>query len=307
MKRLLAGTVAAAALVAAALWWLTAPSGGLDGPLPPHDADLANGADLFHAGACASCHATPGREDQEPPLLGGGRELVTGYGLFRAPNISGDPENGIGGWSDLQFVNAMRFGLSPEGRHYYPSFPYASYTRIRTEDLLDLKAYLDTLPAVSNRVADHELPFPWNFRRGVGLWKRLYLDSSFVVELSGADASTLRGQYLVEGVGHCGECHTSRDFAGGLRYDRWLAGAPNPDDEGQAPNITPHPDGLAKWSRRDLAYYFESGLTPDYDTSGGSMVAVQENLARLSAEDRAAIADYLKSIPALSDALDAGE
>jgi mono/diheme cytochrome c family protein len=117
-----------------------------------------------------------------------------------------------------------------------------------------------------------------------------------------AASELLRGRYLVEGPGHCTECHTERDAFGGIRPERWLAGAPNPDGEGRIPNITPDVSGLAEWSIRDITYFLEAGLTPDYDTVGGSMVPVQENLAKLSPEDRAAIVAYLKVIPARAKA-----
>lgn len=252
--------------------------------------DPVNGELLFHIGGCASCHGAD---------LSGGLELDTDFGLFRVPNISADDATGIGDWTDSDFLNAMLQGVSPSGRHYYPAFPYASYTRMQPQDVIDLKAYMDTLPAVANTVAGHDLGFPWSFRRGIGLWKLLYLDTSSVVHLA-ADADPLlqRGRYLVEGPGHCGECHTERDAMGGLRLQNWLAGAENPEGEGHIPNITPHASGLGDWSDSDLAFYLESGLDPDYDSVGGSMVKVQENLARLSAVDRAAIVAYLRMVPA---------
>ena len=151
------------------------------------------------------------------------------------PNISPDPETGIGGWSTLDFVNAVTRGVSPGGAHFYPAFPYASYTRMRLEDVIDLKAFMDTLPPVSNRVAGHELGFPFNIRRGVGLWKRLYLSDAPVLALADASDAVRRGQYLVEGPGHCGECHTSRDLMGGLKTALWLAGAPSPEGQGRHP------------------------------------------------------------------------
>ena len=193
-------------------------------------------------------------------------------------------------------------GVDPEGRHYYPSFPYASYAKMTAEDVLDLKAFLDTLPAVSGTVEDHSLKFPWSVRRGVGLWKLRYLDAAPVARLDADDPLILRGRYLTEGAGHCGECHTPRDALGGSDTSRWLAGAPNPEGRGRIPNITPAGKNTAEWSASDLAYYFESGFTPDFDTVGGSMVAVQENLAKLPAGDREAIAAYLKAIPAIEQA-----
>ena len=225
--------------------------------------------------------------------------MDTPFGTFHVPNISPHPTYGIGGWTQLDFVNAMHMGTSPDGRHYYPAFPYASYVRMTFEDLMDLKTYLDTLPEAKDSNEVHDLKFPWNVRAGIGLWKLLNLDSNAVVSVMPGDDLLMRGRYLVEGPGHCGECHTPRNWSGGLNNDRWLAGAPNPDGEGKVPNITPSEKGLEAWSQGDIEYYLESGLTPDYDTVGGSMVDVQENMAHLSKDDRAAIAAYLKAIPSL--------
>ncbi len=287
----------------AAAWLLSRPRTLTAADLPEHRADAVAGERVFWAGGCASCHATPVdgvRAKGEAKLkLGGGLEFDTQYGIFRAPNISPDPDSGIGGWTTLAFVNAMQRGVSPDGRHYYPAFPYTSYARMATTDIIDLKAYLDTLPAVSGRVADHALGFPYNVRRGLGLWKRLYLDEQPVMAIDPADEQLARGQALVEGAGHCGECHTPRNALGALQHERWLSGAPNPDGKGSIPNITPASATIGDWSVDDLAYYFESGLTPDFDTVGGSMVAVQENLAQLSDADRQAVGAYLKSVPAV--------
>ena len=229
-------------------------------------------------------------------LLGGGLELETDYGVFRVPNISAHPDDGIGSWSPVEFVNAMQRGVAPDGRHYYPSFPYTSYARMPVEDVMDLHAFLDTLPPVEGRIEPHSLGFPWSIRLGLGAWKRRYLDTD---PLTPPLSATLEehGRLLVEGAGHCGECHTPRDRFGGLVRERWLAGAPNPEGTGRIPNITPGGKTISEWSAADIAYYLESGFTPEFDTVGGSMVSVQENTARLSDEDRAAIAAYLKSLP----------
>ncbi|HKX55376.1 MAG TPA: cytochrome c [Xanthomonadales bacterium] len=279
--------------LALVFFWLTQPQTLDPSALIHATPDPVKGELLFHAASCAACH-----EEN----LRGGLELQTEFGTFRAPNISPDKVTGIGNWTDTDFINAMLFGVSPSGQHYYPAFPYTSYTRMSLQDVVDVKAYIDTLPAVAHEVAGPELEFPWNFRLGIGLWKRLYLDSSAVIELpDDADAELQRGRYLVEGPGHCAECHTERDAFGGLRTGRWLAGAPNPDGEGRIPNITPDTSGLGEWSAKDLAFYLETGMDPEFDSVGGSMVKVQENLARLSPEDRAAIVAYLRAVPALPE------
>jgi mono/diheme cytochrome c family protein len=301
MRNLLRYAVVIAAAIAAAGWWFSRPLTLPAADLPEYSGNPVAGAQVFWAGGCASCHATPvdgkrARGDAKL-LLGGGLELETPYGTFRVPNLS-PHEDGIGDWSTLDFVNAMQRGVSPDGRHYYPSFPYTSYARMTLEDVIDLKAFLDTLAPVAGRVEDHALGFPWSVRRGIGIWKRRYLDATPVVAVDSAEPVVERGRYLVEGAGHCGECHTPRDRFGGLDTTRWLGGAPDPEGKGSVPDITPAGKNTGDWSAGDLAYYFESGFTPEFDTVGGSMVAVQENLAKLTAEDRQAIAAYLKALPA---------
>jgi mono/diheme cytochrome c family protein len=283
---------------------LTAPQNFSESDLPSHSPDEVAGELAFWAGGCASCHATPvdGKRarGEKKLLLGGGMELDTPFGTFRVPNISPDIEDGIGAWTTLDFINAMQRGVSPSGQHYYPSFPYTSYARMKTTDVMDLKAYLDTLPPIDGRIGDHELTFPWSIRRGIGAWKRVYFDDQAVVSSDDGDDLRERGRMLVEGAGHCGECHTPRSRFGALQLDRWLAGAANLDGAGRIPNITPAGKNISSWDESDIAYYLESGFTPDFDTVGGPMVAVQENLAHLPAEDLKAIAVYLKSLPTIN-------
>ncbi|RME97080.1 MAG: hypothetical protein D6773_16255 [Alphaproteobacteria bacterium] len=168
---------------------------------------------------------------------------------------------------------------------------------MRYEDVLDLKAYLDTLPAVRSSVPDHELPLPFRFRRALGLWKLLYLDGRQFTPREGVSDLVNRGAYLVEGPGHCGECHTPRTLLGGMDLSRRFGGAPAPDGKGYIPNITPHKTGIGDWSEKDIAYALETGLTPSFDTFGSTMALVQSNMARLTPRDRAAIAAYLKTVP----------
>jgi mono/diheme cytochrome c family protein len=270
-----------------AAWFLTRPATIDPASIPDLTADPVNGERVFHVAGCAACHGDD---------LAGGHELKTSFGTFRVPNITPHPEAGIGGWTLAEFANAMLHGVDPEGRHLYPAFPYTTYTRMNWQDLVDLKAWLDGFAPNAKRVDGPDLAFPWNLRRGVGLWKRLYLSNDWVLT-DAPTASLQRGRYLVEALGHCGECHTPRDRFGGLRTEAWLAGADEPAGAGRVPDITPHGDALGGWSQGDIAYYLKTGFTPDFDTVGGSMVAVQENLARVSDDDRAAIAEYLKAVP----------
>lgn len=306
LRRILIAIVALAIVAAAAAWIVTAPESLAAEELPAHEPDLANGERMFYVGGCSSCHAAPDAKGDDKLVLAGGRTLKTPFGSFHVPNISPDPEAGIGAWSTLDFVNALKHGVSPSGRHYYPAFPYSSYARMRLEDVIDLKAFLDTLPRSSAKDQGHDLSFPFNIRRGIGVWKFLYLRPGPVLDLAKADEAVRRGQYLVEGPGHCGECHTPRDALGGLRLKEWLAGAQNMDGPGTIPNITPGPGGLT-WSQSEIADAFKTGFTPDFDTLGGSMTDVQENLAHLPDEDLQAIAAYLKAVPPLPDAVKPAE
>lgn len=299
--RLLVGAGLLALAGLGGFWALTIPRG-----LSPEalaalpEGDAARGETLFWAGGCDSCHAPRGASGEDLKRLGGGLELVTDFGTFVAPNISPDPDDGIGAWTAGDFANAMLRGVSPDGRHYYPAFPYASYARMTPGDVADLWAYLQTLPPVEGKAPPHRLGFPFNIRRGVGLWQLAFLSPDPVIEVDGDDPALLRGRYLVEGPGHCGECHTPRNLAGALDLGRWLAGAPNPDGEGRIPNVTPG-GAIADWSTEDIAYYLETGFTPDFDSVGGSMAAVQRNMAELPAADREAMAAYLKVVPAHRD------
>jgi mono/diheme cytochrome c family protein len=253
---------------------------------------------VFWAGGCVSCHAAPGSEGDAKLTLSGGLALKSPFGTFHVPNISPDETAGIGGWTLAQFGNAMKRGVAPNGAHLYPSFPYSSYARMSDKDVNDLFAYMKTLPKSANVAPPHELPFPFNIRLALGGWKFLYFNDSPRVVLANADDKVTRGQYLVEGLGHCGECHTPRDALGGFKPGMWLAGAPNPEGEGTIPNITPGSKAIGGWSEADIANYLETGFTPDFDSAGGSMTEVQQNIAHLPKADLEAIAAYLKAVPA---------
>ncbi len=299
LKKLAGAALVVAAAGVAAGWFLSAPE-RLDeqklSQLGPGDA--AKGKRIFYAAGCSSCHARPKAEGDARFELAGGLELKTPFGTFVAPNISQDQRDGIGAWSAEDLANAMMKGVSPSGEHLYPAFPYASYARMKPADVGDLYAFLKTLPAVPGKAAANELGFPFNIRRGIGLWKRLYLNGEPVIVLpEGAPEQVLAGRYLVEGPGHCGECHTPRNFAGAVDKARWLAGATAAEGTGIVPNITAGEGGIADWSAQDIAYYLETGFTPDFDSVGGAMVDVQANMAELTPEDREAIAAYVKAVP----------
>lgn len=290
--------VALAVVGAGVFWFLTIPRTVAATDLPDHDPDVENGAYVFAAAGCSSCHAAPGAKGEDKLILSGGLVLATPFGDFTVPNISSDPDHGIGAWTDAEFVTSMKWGIGRDGEHLYPAFPYTSYQRMPVADIIDLKAYLDTLPPVAEDAPPHELPFPFNIRRGLGLWQLLYVDGKTFEPDPAVSAELNRGAYLVGGPGHCGECHSPRNFIGGIIESRAYSGGPAPEGDGVIPNITPDPEtGIGDWSQADIVESLTSGFLPDFDTFGGSMVAVQENIAQLTIEDREAIAAYLKSLP----------
>ena len=283
---------------AGVFWWLTLPKNfGVDEAIffKNPEGDSEKGALIFAAGGCASCHSAPTAQADEKRILAGGHAFASDFGTFYAPNISPDRDHGIGGWSAQQFAYAVIKGVSPDNSHYYPAFPYTAYAHMSIPDALDLFAYMKTLPSDATPSRAHDVGFPFNIRRTLGGWKWLFATEDYV--LTGELSDQLkRGRYLVEGLAHCGECHTARNALGGLSRDKWLGGAPNPSGKGTIPNITP---GKLDWSTGDLVAYFTSGFTPEYDSAGGEMAEVITNLAQLPQSDREAIAAYLKAIPAV--------
>ncbi len=297
MRRFVRFCLGIVVLGAAGFWYLSAPSP----VMAAHSEALEEGGDaergkvVFNAGGCASCHATPGQDDRLH--LGGGLELKSPFGAFFAPNISPHNTDGIGAWKTADLVNAMQTGVSPDGNHYFPAFPYTTYAHAGIDDIRDLMAYLRTLSPVAGKAPQHTLGFPFNVRRGVGLWKLAYLDNTRLSRDAAQGAEWNRGRYLVEALGHCAECHSGRDFAGGIQARYRFAGGPDLEGKDWVPNITQHKDGLADWSVKDIAYALQTGNMPDGDTLGGSMNQVVRNMAELSEADRNAISLYIKSIP----------
>jgi mono/diheme cytochrome c family protein len=285
--------IVALALGAPAFWYLTVPATIPASTLPAHSPDLANGRTMFLIGGCSSCHAVPNQKDST--RLGGGLALNSPFGVFHVPNISSDTKDGIGGWNEAQFVTAMVKGTSPAGEHLYPALPYTSYQRMRSDDLLDLFAYLKSLPAISGKVRDHDLPFPFNIRRMLGIWKLLFLDGGTFASDAAQSAQWNRGAYLVNGPGHCAECHSPRNILGATIASRRFTGGQSPTGQGGVPDITQRK--LKDWKIEDFVETLDTGMTPDSDKVGGPMVEVVANTRQLSAADREAIAVYLKSLP----------
>lgn len=279
----------------AAFWFLTEPERVAAGQLAGGAPDLDNGRTVFFAGGCASCHATPDQPDRM--LLGGGLSIASPVGRFVAPNISPDPQHGIGSWSQEDFATALLKGTSPDGRHYYPAFPYTAYRHMRPADVRDLFAFIKTLPSSDNASTGHGFPLDLALvRRGVGLWKRLNLRLP-ADTFASAQEPLARGRYLVEALGHCAECHSPRGVTGAVVEDRRYAGGKLADGD-MAPNITPGRGGIGDWTEEDLAFFLQDGTTPDGDVTGGDMSEVIANTSQLPEADRRAIAAYLKGLPA---------
>jgi len=296
--------VAAAIVLLVAVWIVTAPQTVPASALPPYVPNIENGRTMFAIGGCASCHATPAADPDkvDRTRLGGGLALRTPFGTFYVPNISPDAADGIGRWTEADFVTALWTGTSPEGRHLYPAFPYTSYQHMRLADLRDLFAYLKTLPPISGRARRHDLAFPFNVRGLIGLWKLLFFHGGPFVPDDTKSAQWNRGAYLVIGPGHCAECHSPRNILGAVIESARFAGGPVESGKGWAPNITPAglrhawADGGA-WSQKDIASYLEDGIDPGGDFAGGAMTDVIRNTSLLSIADRAAIAAYIASLP----------
>lgn len=277
---------------------LTTPRTFPASALTPRTPDLANGATMFAVGGCASCHA--GDPKNAPDDLGGGHLLKTTFGTFAAPNISPHPTAGIGAWTELEFLRAMVEGVGRGGEHLFPAFPYPSYRRMRTADLRDLYAYMKTLPSNATPSLPHAIRFPFNTRRTLGVWKLLFLDAEPFKPDARQSETFNRGAYLVEGPGHCAECHSRRNLLGGIVAGGRMAGGPNAEGKGFVPNITQHPaDGLGRWTLRDLELLLENGGTPAGGFVADEMEEVVQNTSRLSREDRHAMAVYLKQLPAI--------
>lgn len=255
---------------------------------------LERGKYLLYAGGCISCHT----EDSDAALpLAGGRALESPFGTFFSPNITPHRETGIGTWSDDEFVAALWEGVSPQGEHYYPAFPYTSYTGVAREDLLAMKAYLFSLEPVDKASKEHDLAWYMSTRLAAGAWKELNFDAARFVPDAARDEQWNRGAYLVRHLGHCGECHTPRSMLGVLQMDQEMAGSHLGDES--VPNITQHRvDGIGRWSASDIEYFLDLGMLPDGDFAGSSMgEVIDDNTSNLTREDRLAIAAYLKSVP----------
>ena len=303
MKRLLAAGIMAGSFAAIAGWIITAPDPLPATPLAAHMPNVENGKVLFTAGGCLSCHL-PAKDNKEADrsLPSGGHELKTPAGTFYPPNITPDKETGIGTWTGIDFINAVKRGISPEMQHFLPAFPYTSYKNLTDADVLDIKAYLDTLAPVTSENRDPDLPLGLPvetvLRRGIGLWK---IAAGFKPEVwqpdQAKDEIWNRGAYLVASAGHCAECHTPRDMFMAMDKTRWMEGGPHPEGAGKVPSLRSLKARGRFKDANDLATALEFGETLGYDKmSSGGMAAVQTNMSKLPAADRLAIATYIMSL-----------
>jgi len=261
---------------------------------------IARGEILFAAGGCANCHTD---KKAKGPLAAGGAALKTPFGVFYAPNITPDKEHGIGAWTDAQFMRALRDGVAPDGSHYFPVFPYTSFTNMTDADMKALKAFVFTLKPVARPNRPHEVGFPFNVRLAQVFWKALFFERGPYQTNAAKSAEWNRGAYLARAVVHCGECHTPRNSLGGLDRSRWFTGAKKGEGpEGEAvPNIRSDAgSGIHDWSAKQVVTYLESGQDPDGDYAGSLMFdVVDQGTELLSDADRKAIAAYVKDLPPL--------
>lgn len=261
---------------------------------------VEKGRYLITAGGCISCH-TDYKKKGKP--FAGGAPIPTPFGTFYPPNITPDKTHGIGGWSDADFIRAMRDGKNPDGAHYFPSFPYTSYTQITEPDLKAMKAYLFSIPAVAQASVPHDISFPFSWRFLQTGWKLLFFRQGEFGPDSAQSAEVNRGAYLANALAHCGECHTPRNLLGGLDYDQWMAGTPDGPEGESMPNLTPDPETGLSWDVEEIAEYLKTGQTPEFDYAGSLMAEVIEhNTGKLTDEDRLAIARYLKSLEPVQNA-----
>ncbi len=261
--------------------------------------EAERGAYLARAAGCISCHTDKKGKGE---AYAGGRALKTPFGTYYSPNITPDKAAGIGSWSDADFLRAVKQGVRPDGSRYFPVFPYTSYTLMRDRDVLDIKAYLETLPPAARKNRDHDVSPPFAWRWPMRIWQALFFEAGVFKDEPGRDAEWNRGAYLVTALSHCGECHTPRNLAGALNRDMWMAGTEDGPEGDAAPNITTaFPSGLG-WAVDELAFFLKSGTKPDWESAEGVMgEAVADGYKYLTDEDIRAMARYINELPAIDN------
>ena len=278
--------------------WLQAQSTTPDAKPPDQ---VQRGAYLFRATGNCGCHTVPATEKAPAgPFLAGGRAVHTPFGIYYSTNLTPDPETGLGRWREEDFLRAMMEGVSPTGQHYFPAFPYTSFTHIHPDDLRAMWAYLRPVPPVRQANRPHGVWPPCSWRWPLGVWKWLNFRPGEYQPRSDRGESWNRGAYLVQALGHCGECHSPRDLSGGLKMKKFLTGgehlSPKPV---VAANLTPDvKTGLGGWSNTDLVWLLQTGFRPNGNDVQGVMLEMIENgYQHLTREDLHAIGEYLLSLP----------
>lgn len=288
--RLWLGVGVAAAIGGGAFLWLTAGPHVPDRDLSGLSGDVNRGAYVARLSGCIACHTDP---KTGGAVLAGGAEIDTEFGSFYAPNITPHPEDGIGAWTLADFSRALTAGVGPDGRHFFPAFPYGFYTHLNDQDVVDLWAAVQSVPAVAGGPPEHGLRFPFGWHRGVGVWKQIYFEPGPLLPVEDQSASWNRGRYLAEAAAHCGACHTPRTLLGGRDQSRKFEGGIGPGKE-KIPAITPDALEREGWTADDLRYTFRTGLMPSGDSLGGSMAEVIRDGTRYwSDQDIAALVEYL--------------
>lgn len=291
MRRLITIAALAAILAAGGGFALSAWPFGKPVALARLEGDAARGAYLARMAGCIACH-TDSEHGGAP--LAGGVELQTGFGTFHSPNLTTDEDRGIGAWTPEMFAKAVRQGISPEGEPYYPAFPYPFYSRLSDQDIADLWAAFQTVPAMETASKPQELQFPYNFRPALKAWRGLFLDLGPLKPMPERSEAWNRGRYIVQGPAHCGACHTPRNLLGARQAELALHGANGLPGGGKSPPITADRLEAQGWTVKNLAYALRSGVTPEGDALGGSMgEVVRDGTAFLSDADLRAIALYL--------------
>lgn len=297
-KTTLGGLALFAALGLAIFWVASAPHPLNADDIPEHTANISNGKLLYNIGGCISCHAPgPDMKNVSADIPAGGKPFITPIGILYPPNLTPDRDTGLGYWTAVDFVNAMQKGLGPSDEHLIPAFPYTSYAHMKIEDILDIKAYLASFAAVKNTTKPHEIWFRPIVRRGLGLWKWIGFDESKWQADAAQTASWNRGNYLVNGPGHCSECHTPRTLFMSSDKARMFQGGPHPEGKGKVPSLRRLVERERYKDVADLVLAFQNGEALGYDKmSSGGMGEVRKNIALLPEDDVKAIADYITSL-----------
>ena len=268
---------------------------GSAGLTPARTDTITRGQYVFTASGCAGCHTDT---KNEGPFLAGGRALKTPFGIFYGPNITPNTTYGIGNWNEEDFIRALRHGVAPNGAHYFPVFPYTSFTKLTDQDMRDLMAYLFSVPPSAKPNIPHDIKFPFSIRASMVVWKFLFFETGPLRPNPARDDAWNRGAHLSEAMAHCAECHTPRNRFGAAIPERAYAGTREGPDGDLVPNITPDIEtGIGQWSHQEIVDILQIGMLPDGDYAGGAMAEVTENMLKLKHEDLNAIASYLKSLP----------